>query len=233
VAVAVTEGHLVASTAAAVGTQTSILVQLPTGGTVTGTVVSVNASSGIAVLSIPDGTATTPIAPSTAPIPNTGATVLNPAPAPARVFRDDRGTQIAVDASVPVVEGSLVVDTDNHLIGMCTQTSSGVRILEAQDLLNAVRGVLAEAAKGWLGLHTTDTLQVDRLTADGPAALAGIAVGDVFAAVDGTPIANRDTLRSAVEAHAPGDVVVFSIVKAGTTTPVDVTITLGQNPGPM
>jgi len=60
----------------------------------------------------------------------------------------------------------------------------------------------------------------------GPAGRAGIQSGDVIRAVDGVAIAGLDALRAGISSRAVGEQVVLSVVKAGTTDPVDVTVSL-------
>ena len=85
-AVALAPGHFVVATAAAVGDQATMTVRLPTGGTAIGTVVKIDANSGIAVLSVPDDTDTGLIQPSQRGIPTDDAVVMAPEPTPATVW---------------------------------------------------------------------------------------------------------------------------------------------------
>ncbi len=234
-AVALAPGHFVAATAAAVGSQSTVNLQLPTGNTVVGNVVSVDSGSGIAVLSIPSGTPTTPIAASDAAMPSHGATVLNPEPTPVSVFKDSTGTQVMSGQGVPLAEGGLVLDTSKHLIGLCTKSGNGVHVLDAHALLNAINGAIASERPAWLGMNVrvnpTGDLAVTDVNTDGPAASASIQPGDIIRAVDGAAVSNGDSVRNAVTAHQVGETVVLSVLKTGASTPVDVAIVLIANPG--
>jgi putative serine protease PepD len=63
------------------------------------------------------------------------------------------------------------------------------------------------------------------VTANGPAAHAGIRDGDVIVAVDGERITTADELIVAIRRHAPGDQLTLTYVRSGHRTTV--TLTLG------
>ena len=231
-AVALTDDHFVATTAAAVGGQDSLNVQLPTGNTVVGEVVSIDSASGIAVLSIPSDTPTTPIAPSTASPTNIGAVVMNPEPTPVTVVQDETGTQITTDADAHLGEGALVLDSAKHLIGLCTLGDDGVHVVGAQDLLDAINGAIANEPTATLGLDVNpEDLSVIDVTPGGPAEAATVQVGDIITAVDGTPVTTRDEIKAAVRSHHPGETATLTVIKVGTTDPIDLPVVLGSNPG--
>lgn len=237
-AVALAPGHFVVATASAVGDQETMTVQLPTGGTAVGTVVTVDLDSGIAVLSVPNGTEMGLIQPSQIEIPTDSAVVMAPDPTPASVWRNDSGTQLTWDPAVPVAEGSLVLDNDAHLIGMCTSGGHGIHVIDASSMLAAINSAIANESPAWLGLHVgiTDAgeLTVLEINADGPAATAGVQVGAVIQALDGAPISGADgmaALRSSVTSHAPGDVLTLTMLAPGASVATDVAVTLAQNPG--
>ena len=207
-------------------------MQLPTGNTVVGDVVSVDTGSGIAVLSIPSDTPTTPIATSSASTSNTGAVVMTPEPTPATVFQGGSGTQITTGPDAHVGEGALVLDSAKRLIGLCTLGDDGVHVVGAQDLLAAINGAVADEPTPWLGLTVDpDTLAVTAVTAGGPAEAAGVLVGDVIAAIDGVPVTALDAISAGVHSHHPGETATLSVVRAPATDPVDVPVVLGANQG--
>lgn len=234
-AVALVPGHFVATTAASVGEALNVTVQLPSGENVAGTVYSVDQSSGIAVISLPDGVTTTPMSRSIAPIPTDAAVVLTPAPSPVSVWRDATGTQVTADPDIQLPEGALVMDADSGLIGMCTIDTDGVHVVEARSLLDAINEAIANEAPVWLGVKVgsddAGNLTVMSVDADGPSALAGVQIGSVIRGIDGVTVTTLDALRSGLLAHKPGDVATLSVVPPGATVPVDVAITLTPNPG--
>ena len=234
-AVALAPGHFVATTAASVGTESSVTVQLPSGEHVVGTVYSVDQTSGIAVISLPSGVDTSPMAPSQAQIPTDAAVVLTPQPSPVSVWRGDTGTQITTNPSIRLAEGALVLDADSHLIGLCTMAADGVHLVDAGSILAAINDAIASEAPVWLGVKvgadSDGNLTVLAVDADGPSALAGVQAGSVIRSLDGVAVTTLDALRRGLLVHKPGETARLSIVPPGATGPVDVTVTLTPNPG--
>jgi S1-C subfamily serine protease len=93
-------------------------------------------------------------------------------------------------------------------------------------------GKVTNSGRAYLGVQLRDGTAgpvVVAETAGGPAATAGILVGDVVLSVDGTLTPDSSTLVDAIAAHSPGDQVKLQVRhQAGTT--VTVTVTLGQLP---
>ena len=69
--------------------------------------------------------------------------------------------------------------------------------------------------------------QISQLTANGPAAAAGLKPGDVITKVDGKVVANATEMIVAVRAHAPGDTVTLTVTSGSGTK--DVPLTLGSD----
>jgi S1-C subfamily serine protease len=69
---------------------------------------------------------------------------------------------------------------------------------------------------------------VGDVQADSPAAQAGVQSGDVIVNFDGFDIYNPDELLQRLVLHKPGDQVNFSVIRAGQTT--NLTITIGEAP---
>jgi S1-C subfamily serine protease len=61
----------------------------------------------------------------------------------------------------------------------------------------------------------TDGAQVQNVTANGPAAVAGIIEGDVIVKVGDRPIAGADELVVAVRERQPGETVPVELVREG------------------
>ncbi|MCU1397816.1 MAG: hypothetical protein JWN62_925 [Acidimicrobiales bacterium] len=237
-AVSVGSSHYVAATAAAVGDQSTMTVQLPSGDSTTASVVSVDSSTGIAVLAIPDDVDAAPMEASHAALPTDAAIVLTPDPMPVSVWRDDTGTNLTSDPEVSVPEGSLVLDTDNRLIGMCTTTANGIHVLDAVALRDAINAVIARQSQAWGGFQVAvadnGDLTVTGVAAGSPAATAGVQVGSLIRGIDGAAIQGPDgleALRATLRSHVPGDTVTLSVVAPGATDPADVAVTLVANPG--
>jgi len=63
---------------------------------------------------------------------------------------------------------------------------------------------------------------------DGPAATAGVILGDVLVALDGTPVQDSDDVQRLVSARRFGTTLAATILRAG--LPTDVRITIGERP---
>ncbi len=119
-------------------------------------------------------------------------------------------------------------------------------------LLGCCLGALAGAAGGYLIGHPTRYRSVEQIfptlpatpqlpnlqgmqgavvqevIAGSPAEGAGVQVGDIITAVDGTTIGANHRLADIVSAYQPGDRIRLRIWRAGDTKTV--TVTLGENP---
>ena len=69
---------------------------------------------------------------------------------------------------------------------------------------------------------------VQEVVAGSPAEAAGVQVGDIITAVDGTPIDANHRLADVVSQYQPGDRIKITVLRAGATK--SVTATLGGNP---
>ena len=88
--------------------------------------------------------------------------------------------------------------------------------------------------KAYLGVTVqasqSGSVTISQVVSDGPAAAAGLSVGQVITAVDGTRIDSQATLSSVLAQHKPGDkvsVTVSSGYGGGTQT---ASLTLGTSP---
>jgi S1-C subfamily serine protease len=71
--------------------------------------------------------------------------------------------------------------------------------------------------------------RVERVVATGPAAGAGIGVGDVITAVDGVPVTSATAMADVLVPHHPGDTIAVTLrTKTGETRTVNVV--LGDGP---
>ena len=261
IAVSLRTGHYIVTTAAAVDGRSDLAVQLPSGETATGTVVSVDTASGVAVLAVDMEIENSSFEPSAQIVSAEGTIVATPDGAAMRLWADGNGTQISYQSGTTPGEGVPVLDGEGRLMGLCTQNEAGVRLVGVDALMAALDGV--EAAErlatttstgtsgssttttlvassppvpmaAWLGVRVqvleTGAIVVAEVNVGGPAALAGIQVGDVVSAVDGKPVADIAGLGAAVAAHAVGDAIVVSVVHPGATSATDVTATLTEKP---
>ena len=68
------------------------------------------------------------------------------------------------------------------------------------------------------------------VTADGPAAKAGIQAHDIVIKVDGVEITSPQQVVDAVAKHKPGDTLALTVSHRADGKPAEITATLGQNP---
>ncbi len=113
-----------------------------------------------------------------------------------------QGGSIGLGFAIPIDQARRVAD---ELIktGKATQAMIGVTV-PSQD--------------------NADGATVMDVTADGPAAKAGIPKGAVITKVDDRVVADGDSLIAAVRSHAPGDRVSITYSDGGQTKTVDVTL---------
>ena len=69
---------------------------------------------------------------------------------------------------------------------------------------------------------------VQEVVVGSPAEDAGVAIGDIITAVDGTPIDANHRLADVVSQYQPGDRIKLTVLRAGATK--SITATLGENP---
>jgi WD40 repeat protein/uncharacterized caspase-like protein len=104
-------------------------------------------------------------------------------------------------------------------------------------------GMAQQVGTAWLGVASENVTQeeadklgwkeprgvrVANLTAGSPAESAGLQAGDILVSLDGTEIANGDTLTDVLLDKAPGTVIMFSVRRAGLEK--QVSVTLGTRP---
>jgi putative serine protease PepD len=84
---------------------------------------------------------------------------------------------------------------------------------------HAYLGVQLTSATG-----TATGAQVGTLVSGGPAAKAGLRVGDVITKIDGRVVTDATDLAAEIHGHQPGDQVVLTVSRSGSTTTVRVTL---------
>jgi S1-C subfamily serine protease len=96
----------------------------------------------------------------------------------------------------------------------------------------ATSGKVTSSHRAYLGVQIGDTgdgVYIGAVTSGGPAAKAGIQVGDVIKAVNGQQTSTSDDLRTVLAGLKPGQSVKVSILRQDGTTTTK-TITLGELP---
>jgi S1-C subfamily serine protease len=149
----------------------------------------------------------------------------------------------------PGSSGGAVIDTSGRLIGIATSALSRIAGLAipvstvarvADELLSrgyirrAYLGVglqpvtLPEALVGRLKLSAQSGLIILSLEPEGPAAKAGLMVGDILTALDGKPLAETDEVQSRLAGIAAGQSVLAALVRGGER--VELPIAVGEWP---
>jgi S1-C subfamily serine protease len=118
----------------------------------------------------------------------------------------------------------------------------------ARDVTVSLGENAQDKAKPWLGVEYrmasrladkvpwSDRMQmmagvrVTAVTADGPAAKAGIAQGDLLTTVDGTAVRTAQQIIGEVGKHKPGDTMKVNVVRAADGSNAEVVVTLAENP---
>ncbi len=148
--------------------------------------------------------------------------------------------------------GGPLFDTDGHVVGINTAIFSpsggsvGIGFAVPSQTAEKVVAALADGGKverGFLGVQiqpVTDDVAaalgfdnakgvlVSDVTADSPAAKAGIARGDIVVSVDGTDVNSPRDLTRMIATDEPGASVKLGLLRAG--KPVDATVTLASRP---
>lgn len=149
----------------------------------------------------------------------------------------------------PGFSGGPLVDAEGRVVGV---NSSGLsRQLELAIPATTVSRIAGElldkgrVTRGFLGvgLHPVPLpeawrraltapaeigLMVVSLQPDGPAATAGVMLGDVLAALDGVPVQASDDVQRMVSAQPVGTALVATVLRAG--LPTEIRITVGERP---
>lgn len=168
----------------------------------------------------------------------------------------DSGEETLVDVyetssqAVPGDSGGPLYDGEGEVTGMTTageQDSNGtasttlrswaIPIAHAMRIVDQIEagdesGTVSIGPKAYLGVNVeeaTGALMITSVVDDGPAAQAGLQVGDQIVSVNGTPVTTQNALSSVLEALEPGDAatLVVTTLAGGDRT---VEVTLGESP---
>ena len=124
-------------------------------------------------------------------------------------------------------EGQQQTQSGNIGVGFAIPADTAQRvaeqIMENGSATHALLGVSAQTASA-SGSEVGEGAQVAQVAGDGPAAAAGIEVGDVITAVGDREITTSTELTAAVRSASPGDKVTLTVRRGGSTDTVDVTL---------
>jgi S1-C subfamily serine protease len=160
-------------------------------------------------------------------------------------WRSWRGGQIdqylRLDLTLyPGSSGGAVVDTAGRVLGIATSALSRIAGLAVP--VSTVNRVVDEllrtghVARGYLGLGLHPVSLPDGNTGlivlsaepDGPAARAGVLIGDILVALAGKAVRDTDDIQIALDGPSVGKPMVARIVRGGQV--IEVTITVGERP---
>ncbi len=144
--------------------------------------------------------------------------------------------------------GGPLLDDSGTVIGITTDASGGPAGFGFATPIDIVRAMADElvawgkVAHGWLGIEGGDLpapqahamgieggATVRRVAAGGPAAVAGLAPGDVITEVGGDPVSSSSGLVVAVRHHKPGEEVVVGYWRRGRHE--ETTVLIDERPG--
>lgn len=154
---------------------------------------------------------------------------------------------LQLDAPInPGNSGGPAFDMDGHVVGMTTAIvtpsggSVGIGFAIPSDLVRPIVAQLVARGyvdRGWLGVAIADAagssgaqgaVAVTAVEKDGPAARAGLRVGDRLIAVNGQPVHDTGALIRSVAAVAPGQIARITL-RRGTET-LTIPVTVGRRP---
>ena len=160
-------------------------------------------------------------------------------------WRSWRGGQIdqylRLDLTLyPGSSGGAVVDTAGRVLGISTSALSRIAGLAVP--VSTVNRVVDEllrtghVSRGYLGLGLHPVALPDGSTglivlsaeADGPAARAGVLIGDILVALAGKGVGDTDDIQSALDSESVGKPITARIVRGGQV--IELNITVGERP---
>lgn len=232
VAVAVSDGSLVITTAGAVEAGDVVDLRLPDGGTEQARVLLVDQRSGLAVLAH-DAPSVQSFTVASGVQPGDVLSFYGSGQVTAVVQADGTVDTSTLDPSVDTAmpEGTPVVNQRGELVALCSHSDRGPLLVSLAGLDQLRRALATGAAdKVWVGVvlgnDTTAGLVVDTMDPAGPAADAGIQVGDRIISVDGQAVADTTQLGSLLAARAPGDTITL-VVQRGDAQ-ISIAVVLGS-----
>ena len=234
-----------------------ITVTLPDGASRAATLAGVDAGMDLAVLRIsePAGEAVSQFTEGTRPGHlalavgrsedsgvNASMGIISAVSGPWRTWRGGRLDQyIRLDLTMyPMSSGGVVVDSAGGVIGVATSGLSRLAglAIPAASINRVLDEILSRGrvARGYLGVglqpvvvsnHQKGLIVLSTETG-GPAANAGVLIGDILISVNGKPVAETEDVQSAMEGTRPGESVEAGLLRGGAEKRL--AITVGERP---
>jgi putative serine protease PepD len=136
---------------------------------------------------------------------------------------DATGRVIGINSAIAALSSGTDSQSGSIGVGFAIPVDEATRVarqlIAGETVTHAVLGVQVSDVSG-------GGARVEAVTSGGGAADAGIQVGDVVTALDGTTVDDATALTAAVRAHQPGDRVRVTLTRSGRTEKV--TVTLGS-----
>ncbi len=159
-----------------------------------------------------------------------------------RTWRGGRLDQyIRLDLTMyPASSGAAVIDPSGLILGIATSALSRIAAvaIPASTVNRVVDEILARGrvSRGYLGVGLRPVSVSDHHTSlivlsvepEGPAAKAGVLVGDILVSLGGAAVADTDDVQTALESSGVGQVVEAELLRGG--EPKRISITVGERP---
>lgn len=234
-----------------------ITITLPDGGSRAATLAGADAGMDLAVLRMaePAGEAISQIAEGTKPGHlalavgrsedsgvNASLGIISAVSGPWRTWRGGQLDQyIRLDLTMyPMSSGGVVVDSAGGVIGVATSGLSRLAglAIPAASINRVLDEILSRGrvARGYLGVGLQPVVVSDHqkglivlsTETGGPAANAGVLIGDILVSVNGKAVADTEDVQSAMEGTRPGESVEAGLLRGGVEKRL--TITVGERP---
>jgi S1-C subfamily serine protease len=234
-----------------------IEVTLPGGKNVAATIAGSDPGTDLAVLRIEDQSAKPLPLAAAAPVPgqlalsigrsadsgvNATMGIISAVGPSWRTWRGGRlDSYIRLDLTLyPGSSGGAAVNTAGEVIGIASSALSRIAgvAIPASTVDRVVDEILTRGsvARGYLGVGLQPVelpdhqkgLIVLSLASEGPAAKAGVLVGDILVTIGGQPVADTDDIQSALEGHKVGTGIEAGLLRGGASK--SLTITIGERP---